>query len=372
MFLLVITVVQFISVVSCQVSGDSADFTLTTALGKLKGTYLKSVTEQSFYAFRGIPYAQPPIGEKRFKAPEPIDQWTGVFDATSDGPMCPQPYSEESEISEDCLRLNVYTRELPSERHPNIKRPVIVFIHPGGLYSLSGQSKNFAGPQYLMDRNIVLVTFNYRLGALGFLSANTKEAPGNAGFKDQVLVLKWIKLHINKFGGDPGSITLLGYGAGAISASLHLVSPMSKNLFHRAIIMSGSTTAQWRISSSQINLLKRQARLVNCTDPSVHNIVTCLKTTSYLQFANTLRFLFDFGEGIPFLLWKPVIESDFGQERFLIEDPVDSFKNGNFMKVPLISGITRDEFVGPAISKYIYKWFYEFDFTLSLEKVNRL
>lgn len=336
---------------NCQLSKDGTDFTLTTALGKVKGTYLTSTAGNTFYAFRGIPYANPPVGEKRFKAPEPIDQWSGVYDATTDGPMCPQPYSDESDISEDCLRLNVYTRELPSTSRPNVKKPVIIYIHPGGFYSLSGQSKNFAGPQYMMDRNVVLVTFNYRLGTLGFLSSNTKEAPGNAGFKDQVLVLKWVKLHINKFGGDPNSVTLLGYGAGGIGASLHLVSPMSRNLFHKAIIMSGATTAQWRIPSAQISLLKKQARLVNCTDPSIHNMVTCLKSTSYLQLANSLRFLFDFGEGIPFLLWKPVIESDFGQERFLIEDPVDSFKNGNFMKIPIISGITRDEFVGPAIRK---------------------
>lgn len=108
------------------------------------------------------------------------------------------------------------------------KKPVLVYIHPGGFYAVSGQSKNYAGPQALMDRNIVLVTINYRLGTLGLLSTGTKEYPGNAAFKDQVLALKWIKLHIAKFGGDPDLVTIMGYSAGALSVTLHMVSPMSR------------------------------------------------------------------------------------------------------------------------------------------------
>lgn len=110
------------------------------------------------------------------------------------------------------------------------KKPVIVYIHPGGFYSVSGQSKNFAGPQNLMDQDIVLVTINYRLGTLGFLSTGTKDYPGNAGLKDQVMALRWVKLHIANFGGDPSSVTLMGYSAGGMSVSLHMVSPMSKGI----------------------------------------------------------------------------------------------------------------------------------------------
>lgn len=101
-------------------------------------------------------------------------------------------------------------------------------MHPGGFYALSGQSKNFAGPHGLMDRNIVMVTINYRLGALGMLSLGTKEYPGNAAFKDQVLAFKWIKKNIAHFGGDPDNVTLVGYSAGAVSITLHMVSPMSR------------------------------------------------------------------------------------------------------------------------------------------------
>ncbi|XP_055906848.1 juvenile hormone esterase [Eupeodes corollae] len=329
---------------------ELSDVILTTALGKIRGTYLTSQSGKNFYAFRGIRYAKPPLGPLRFKATVPIEQWNGIFDATLDGPMCPQPALNSSDVSEDCLRMNIYTKELPSETNLNVKRPVVVFIHPGGLYSLSGQSRNFAGPQYFMDRNIVLVTFNYRLGSLGFLSTGTKDAPGNAGFKDQVLLLRWIKIHISRFGGDPGSVTLLGYGAGATSATLHLVSPMSKNLFHKAIVMSGSSTAQWKIPENQLPLAQRQARLLLCPDNKIETMIECLRQKHYLELANSQGNMFEFGRGNPVLLWKPVIEPKLGQDRFLIEDPVKSYQDGKFMKVPIITGITKDEFVGPALN----------------------
>lgn len=256
---------------------ELSDLVITTALGKLRGTLLTSQLGRNFYAFRGIRYAKAPVGALRFKPAEPVEQWFDIFDATVDGPMCPQPGLNSLDVSEDCLRLNIFTRDLPSESNPNVKKPVIVFIHPGGFYSLSGQSKNFAGPQYFMDRNIVLVTFNYRLGSLGFLSTGTKEAPGNLGLKDQVLLMRWLKLHISRFGGDASSITLLGYGAGALSISLHMVSPMSKNLFHKAIIMSGSATGQWELPQEQMELAKRQAVLLKCPVRNITEMMDCMQ-----------------------------------------------------------------------------------------------
>lgn len=247
---------------------------IVTALGKIKGSVLQSRLGALFYAFRGIRYAQPPVGNLRFKPPEPTEQWNGVFDASVDGPMCPQPSYNLTDISEDCLRINVYTRDLSSTS----RRPVILYIHPGAFAESSGQSKYFAGPHNLMDRNIVLVTINYRLGALGFLSTGTEEAPGNNGLKDQVMALKWIKLHIGRFGGDPNAVTIMGYSAGAMSVSLHLVSPMSRGLFHRAIVMSGAATAQWDLPHDQLELSKRQARALNCADDNVELIMQCLKT----------------------------------------------------------------------------------------------
>lgn len=248
---------------------------VVTGLGKVKGNVLESRLGNLFYAFRNLPYAKPPVGNLRFKPPEPLDQWGGVLDATEDGPMCPQPTynSTDTDCSEDCLQLNIYTRDLT----PFIRRPVIFYIHPGGYAETSAQSRHFAGPQNFMDRNIVLVTINYRLGALGFLSTGTEEAPGNNGLKDQVMALNWVKLHISKFGGDPNTVTLMGYSAGAMSVTLHMVSPMSKGLFHRAIVMSGAGTAQYEVPNDQLEVTKRQARLVGCPDDNVELIMQCLK-----------------------------------------------------------------------------------------------
>lgn len=259
---------------------ELSDLVITTALGKIRGTILPSQAGRNFYAFRGIPYAKAPVDSLRFRPPEPIEQWFDIFDATFDGPKCPQPGLVSEDVSEDCLRLNIYTRQLPSESEPNPKKPVIVFIHPGGFYSLSGQSKNFAGPQYFMDRNLVLVTFNYRLGTLGFLATGTQEAPGNMGLKDQVQLLRWVKLHISRFGGDPNSVTVLGYGAGAMAVTLHMVSPMSQGLFQRAIVMSGAATGQWSLPEHQMDVAKKQAALLQCNTRDLKEMMLCLREVS--------------------------------------------------------------------------------------------
>ncbi|CAD7085838.1 unnamed protein product [Hermetia illucens] len=342
--------VVFFSVGIAVAMPPESDPIVTTSLGKIRGTCLKSSTGKAFYAFRGIRYAKPPINELRFKAPQPADKWNGIFDATKDGPRCPQPTANLSDISEDCLRINVYTHNLPSEGSGNVRKPVIVYLHSGGFYVGSGQSWNFAGPLYFMDRDIVFVTLNYRLGILGFLSTGTAEAPGNAGLKDQVMALKWIQSHIADFGGDPNSVTLFGYSAGARSITMHLISPMSRNLFHRAILMSGSTTtAQWEVPPNQLDLAKRQARLLNCGDENIKEMVDCLKTKSAVDFGKSLRDMFEFGNGNPVVLFKPVVEPDFGQERFLTETPTKVYQRGDFMRIPLICGINKDEFAVLAI-----------------------
>lgn len=206
----------------------------------------------------------------------PKKPWNGTYDATEDGPICVQFTRDPSEMSEDCLHLNVYTRNVS----PAKRRAVIVYLHAGGYYESSSQSKTVAGAEHIMDRDIVFVTINYRLGILGFLSTGTKEAPGNNGLKDQVQALKWVRENIDKFGGDPNAVTIMGYSAGGMSITLHLVSPMSQGLFHRAIIMSGSAISQWEIPTHQMDLAKKQVRLLNCSDQSVESIMDCLRKVS--------------------------------------------------------------------------------------------
>ncbi|KAL3273416.1 hypothetical protein HHI36_014861 [Cryptolaemus montrouzieri] len=319
---------------------------VSTPLGKYRGSILTSTLGKTIYSFRGIRYAKPPVKNLRFLPPVPVTKHTGIYNATEDGDVCPQLTCSLIPISEDCLFANVYTTKLPNENEI-LKRPVVIYIHSGALYALSGRSDD-VGPQYFMDQDILLVTFNYRLGVLGFISTGDKEAPGNNGFKDQVTLMRWVKKNIEYFGGDPNSVTLFGYSAGGMSVTLHLISPMSKGLFHQAIIGSFSALGQWPTGRNQLDVTKRQARVVGCPDDTPANIIRCLRQRSFEELQYSLSKMFEF-ESSPSLLWKPVIEEDFGQERFLTDHPMKLVLEGKFHEVPILSGVTAEEFSYKAI-----------------------
>ncbi|XP_057335700.1 esterase E4-like [Microplitis mediator] len=317
---------------------------VTTPMGKIKGSIMTSRLGKDIYAFRGIRYGEPPVGQQRFKQAEPVKPWNGTLDATEEGPSC--GWAKSKFQSEDCLRLNIYTTKLPEPG--SAPRPVIVFFHPGGFWSLSGQSYVY-GPEYYLDQDIVLVTCNYRIAALGFLSTGDSLAPGNLGFKDQVEVLRFVQKNIRSFNGDPDSVTISGQSAGAWSASLHLVSPMSKGLFHRAISQSGGSTYQNPFPPHQKDLAKKLASLLNCPTDATGSMLICLKTKSFEDIVGTLPKFFEW-YGDPILVWTPVIEPDVpGVERFLTDQPVELIKQGRFHQVPYIAGIAKDEFAGVVI-----------------------
>ncbi|XP_047106120.1 esterase E4-like [Schistocerca piceifrons] len=316
-----------------------------TALGRLRGSVMTSLDGRNILAFRGVRYALPPVGELRFKPPSPPQPWNDVINATQDGARCPNAQSA-NDSSEDCLFLNVYTTKLPEGRQ-NTGRPVLVFFHPGGFYSMRGSSDLF-GPHYLMDEDIVLVTVNYRLGALGFLSTGDSVLPGNNGFKDQVQALRWVQQNIAFFGGDPNSVTISGYSAGSASVYLHMVSPMSKGLFHKAIAMSGAV--QNVVVKDPLQQAKRQARLLSCPDGTSEEIVNCLRGKDAQEIAETLRGLAEWGWD-PIRVFGAVVEDDYQNEaeRFLTADPTEQFLSGNFTHIPLITGTTKDEFSWKAL-----------------------
>lgn len=289
------------------VSAEQEFPVVNTKLGAVRGRYLESRLGNKFLSFRGIRYAEAPVGSLRFEVlfhfrilqnfthffvfffqpPVPVKAWDGTFNATEDGPICIQftrSAAIQAIMNEDCLRLNIYTRNTSPERN----RPVIFYIHPGAFFESSGRSA-VHGPHYFMDHDVVLVTINYRLGILGFLSTGTKESPGNNGLKDQVVALKWIQENIETFGGNPNAVTLMGYSAGAHSAMLHIVSPMSQNLFHRTIIMSGSATRQAIVPFDQLDLAKKQVRLLNCSDESIESIMECFKNVMFRIFICNCR-----------------------------------------------------------------------------------
>ncbi|KAL6446525.1 hypothetical protein ACFW04_001222 [Cataglyphis niger] len=335
-----------LSVVLAFASGDSAgeQCEVTAPIGRIRGSIMTSRLGKRIYSFRGVRYAEPPTGQLRFQVAVPAADWNDVFDATKEGPACPAIHVEN--IMEDCLRVNVYTTKLPSASDP-VKRPVLVFFHPGAFYIFSGQSSYF-GPEYLLDKDIVLVTVNNRLATLGFLSTGDSKAPGNLGLKDQVVALRWVQRNIVAFGGNPDSVTISGYSIGGFSVLLHMVSPMSKGLFHRAIMMSGSMTSE-PYPTEQLHLAKKQAELLNCPSDTTDAMLVCLSSKPVENFTDTIPKFFEW-YGNPILLWTPVVEPEVhGVERFLPEQPVDLIRKGKFHKVPLIAGVTKDEFGGVVV-----------------------
>src|SRR3954469_1348770 len=222
-----------------------------TTSGKLEG-----LAEGGLHVFRGIPFAAPPIGDLRLRAPRPVDPWAGVRPANEFGCWAPQN-SPATTLSgqlpgaqaEDCLSLNVWTPATDGAR-----RPVLVWIHGGGFIGGSGAMNLYAGAPLAARGDVVVVTVNYRLGILGFLAhsdladrdqadADAEGATGNWGLLDQVAALRWVRDNIAGFGGDPDNVTVFGESAGGMSVSDLLAMPSARRLFRRAIVQSGPPNA---------------------------------------------------------------------------------------------------------------------------------
>lgn len=200
---------------------------LNTTYGSLEGKWMTSRSGREFRAFLGVPYAAPPLGNLRFAPPAPPQKWMGVRDATKEGNVCIQMYLNGSE---DCLYLNVFTHNTVTQTNDTQTYfPVMVFIHGGGFYRGSSSLGTY-GPEYLMDRDIVLVTIQYRLGVFGFLSTEDAVVPGNMGLKDQARALLWVKENIHTFWGDRYKVTIFGNSAGSSSVHFHMLSPVTCSL----------------------------------------------------------------------------------------------------------------------------------------------
>jgi para-nitrobenzyl esterase len=210
---------------------------VTISSGRLRGR-----REEGCFVFRGIPYAMPPFGVRRFLPPEPRIPWSGVLDALADGATAPQPVREFTIIpepviaGEDCLNLNVFTPELG-----RAGLPVFVWIPGGGYFAGTNASPWYAGARFARD-GIVVVSINYRLGIDGFMTL--EDAPDNRGVLDLIAALAWVQENIESFGGDPANITIGGQSAGGAAATVLLAVPRARGLFRRVIAMSGSIGLQ--------------------------------------------------------------------------------------------------------------------------------
>ncbi|CAK9820725.1 Esterase FE4 [Anthophora plagiata] len=319
------------------------DVQLEISQGILKGLKTETVLHNKpFYSFKGVPYAKPNVGPNKFRATEPADPWEGVYDATKHREQCPFFCMIKKGLigDEDCLYLNVYTPTLDKEA----RKAVMVWFHPGGFNSGMGDDLLF-GPDFLIEHDVVVVTFNFRLGAIGFLNTGDKSAPGNAGMKDQVMALKWVKDNIHFFGGCPNRVTIFGDSSGAASVQYHMLSPMSEGLFSGVIEESGSILNPWAVTynAREQAFMLGEALGIRTSDSgelvqklsefSANDIITATNEMSKNQ--NAL-----YGHLYAFV---PTIEVDLGQDIFLPTDPWTLIKSGKIADVPMIIGSVANE-----------------------------
>jgi para-nitrobenzyl esterase len=235
----------------------------TPAPLKVEGGLLQGTSEDGLTVYRGIPFAAPPIGDFRWRAPQPAAKWDGVRQAAKFGPSCvqgrgPSPAGQGPEMGEDCLHLNVWT----PAKSARDRIPVLVWIYGGGFNAGATSDPNYSGEK-LAQKGVVLVSIAYRVGLLGFfahpeLSAeNPHHASGNYGLLDMIAGLRWIQKNIAVFGGDPAKVTIFGESAGGIAVSMLCASPLSKGLFHGAISRSGGSFGPPRPTTFPGENLKR-------------------------------------------------------------------------------------------------------------------
>ncbi|XP_060524379.1 cocaine esterase-like [Cylas formicarius] len=327
---------------SLSLLGLSEAALVTTQHGQLQGMRFSAPEDPPVYAYLGIPFAVPPVGELAFQETQILDKWDGILNATKEGKYCigSTYLNEQDTQSEDCLFLNIYS---PSE-NLSANYPVMVYVH-GGRYINGNAGPAFFDPSPLVAEGVIVAIFQYRMGPYGFLSTKDLVIPGNAGMKDQVLALRWIKDNIAAFGGDPEQITLFGESAGGSACGLHVVSKKSAGLFRAAMCQSASALTPFSIHRHP----KEYAyQLVNLIDGSVseetHNssqLVEFLRNQSPAIIVDAflkLSTMLEKEDRFP----APTIEQEH-DGAFLYQNPYELLSTGDFNRVPYVAGYTSEE-----------------------------
>ncbi|GFO18162.1 carboxylic ester hydrolase [Plakobranchus ocellatus] len=314
-----------------------------TTFGTIRGSVDNSA-QPTIFRYLGVPFAKPPVGHLRFQAPENPDSWPGVKDTLSESSQCWQPFfpafPSNNPNSEDCLYLNIYT---PARASSAGLLPVMVFIHGGGYFLGVGSTYN--GTMLARRGDVVVVTINYRLGVLGFLSTEDSVMPGNYGLLDQIHALRWVKDNIAQFGGNPNSVTIFGESAGSGSVSLLVLSPLAKGLFHRAIMESGVSLSPWGHVNPTLRLSPLYgARLTGGPQGCSHvagQSEPFLKCMRQANASNLTEAANDISSVFTDNLWLlPRVETTFG---VLPDSPERLLALGDFNHVDTIRGFNSHE-----------------------------
>ncbi|XP_044268467.1 juvenile hormone esterase-like isoform X2 [Tribolium madens] len=307
---------------------------VVTTSGRVQGRIWPN---SSFYAFQGIPYAKPPLGKLRFQAPEPPEPWNGTKICHEYGPKCLQTAKTGGSITgnEDCLTLNVFTQNLENPK------PVLVYFHGGAHLRGSGAD---LGPEYLMEKPVVLVTVNFRLNVFGFLSTNDENAWGNAGIKDQVRALEWVRGNIGGFGGDGAKVTIFGESSGADSVGLIQLSPRGRGLFQGVIMQSGSSLNSRYLQRNPLNFVMNLANFFGINCDNTKNMVEGLRNIEGEELVKASNSTKATGHetDLRASAFYPVIEAE-NKDAIITQSPFELLKSGNFNKVPFIVGYNSNE-----------------------------
>ncbi|EDW79284.1 uncharacterized protein Dwil_GK25474 [Drosophila willistoni] len=308
--------------------------------GKVQGR------DNGFYlSFESIPYAEPPVGNLRFEPPQPFGgQWKDraePFDATQPPNLCMQwnqftAGDDKLVGDEDCLKVSIYKPKNASRN----TFPVVAHIH-GGAFMFGGADQN--GHDHVMrSGQVILVKISYRLGPLGFISAEDKDLSGNYGLKDQHLALKWIKQNIVHFGGEPENVLVLGHSAGGAAVHLQMLREDFQQVAKVAMSFSGTALDPWVILKGSRGRAFELGRYLGCgTSLTSLNLKECLKTKDAQQIVSAVRHFLIFNY-VPFTPFGPVVEPDI-DGAFLTESPTEIIKSGKYAHVPwMVSYVTED------------------------------
>ncbi|XP_038046539.1 cholinesterase 1-like [Patiria miniata] len=325
--------------------------TVTVKEGVLVGT-TETFEESQFIrvnktidVFKGIPFAEPPVGPLRFRPPVAKEPWVGTYDATYFRDACMQdPSTVGAPVSEDCLHLNIYA---PKPALPE-GAAVMVWIHGGGFSTGSSRELLYQGQPLVASGDVIVVSINYRLNAFGFLTTGDEALPGNIGLMDQVLALEWIKDNIAAFGGDINRITIFGESAGSASVHFQILSQQSVGLFDRAIMQSGTAFSPWAFSEDKERLRKQALDIgqkLGCGVSESTALVNCLRDKNATELYGAID--------INTFLSAVVVDGS-----FLVDTPEALYATGRYNHADLLLGTNKDEgtlsvLANPRFSDYV-------------------